>query len=71
MAGMDRILEYAAGDLVVRARPGCGWAASEVLAEKGQRLALDGPPGGTVGGVVATERGRARCGCATGCRATC
>jgi glycolate oxidase FAD binding subunit len=54
MARMDRILEYAAGDLVVRVEAGVRLGQlAEVLAEKGQRLALDGPPGDTVGGVVA------------------
>src|SRR6202012_4729876 len=54
LAQMDRILEYAPGDLVVRAEAGVtlGQLAG-VLAEKGQRLVLDGPPGATVGGVVA------------------
>jgi glycolate oxidase FAD binding subunit len=55
MSRMDRILEHAAGDLVVRAEAGVTLGAlSEVLAEKGQRLALDGPAAATVGGVVAT-----------------
>ena len=54
LSQLDRILEYAPGDLVVRAEAGVtlGQLAG-VLAEKGQRLALDGPPGATVGGVVA------------------
>jgi glycolate oxidase FAD binding subunit len=54
LAQMDRILEYTPGDLVVQAEAGVtlGQLAG-VLAEKGQRLALDGPPGATVGGVVA------------------
>jgi glycolate oxidase FAD binding subunit len=55
MTRMDRILEHAAGDLVVQAEAGVTLGAlSEVLAEKGQRLALDGPAAATVGGVVAT-----------------
>ena len=54
MAEMDRILEYAAGDLVVRVEAGVRLGQlAEVLAEKGQRLALDGAPADTVGGVVA------------------
>ena len=54
MTRMDRILEHAAGDLVVRAEAGVTLGQlSKVLAEKGQRLALDAPPGATVGGVVA------------------
>ena len=45
----------AAGDLVVRAEAGVTLGQlSKVLAEKGQRLALDGPAAATVGGVVAT-----------------
>ncbi|HEY2238744.1 MAG TPA: FAD-binding oxidoreductase, partial [Streptosporangiaceae bacterium] len=54
LSGMTQILEYAAGDLVVRAEAGVTLGQlAETLAEKGQRLALDGPPGDTVGGVVA------------------
>jgi glycolate oxidase FAD binding subunit len=54
MAEMDRILEYAAGDLVIRVEAGARLGQlAKVLAEKGQRLALDGPPAATVGGVVA------------------
>ena len=54
MTRMDRILEHAAGDLVVRAEAGVTLGhLGRVLAEKGQRLALDAPPGATVGGVVA------------------
>jgi glycolate oxidase FAD binding subunit len=54
LSRMDQILEYAAGDLVVQVEAGVtlGQLAG-TLAEKGQRLALDGPPGATVGGVVA------------------
>ena len=54
MTRMDRILEHAAGDLVVRAEAGVTLGQlGKVLGEKGQRLALDAPPGATVGGVVA------------------
>ncbi|HEY6498797.1 MAG TPA: FAD-binding oxidoreductase [Streptosporangiaceae bacterium] len=54
LSGMTQILEYAAGDLVVRAEAGVTLGQlAETLAEKGQRLVLDGPPGATVGGVVA------------------
>jgi glycolate oxidase FAD binding subunit len=54
---MNRVLEYAAGDQVVRVQAGVGLdQLAAVLAEAGQRLALD--PGGsgadTVGGVLAT-----------------
>jgi len=55
MTRMDRILEHAAGDLVVRAEAGVTLGQlGEVLAAKGQRLALEGPAAATVGGVVAT-----------------
>jgi glycolate oxidase FAD binding subunit len=60
---MNRVLEHAAGDLVVRVQAGVGLdQLAAVLAEAGQRLALD-PPGltrpdgagaGTIGGVLAT-----------------
>src|ERR1700704_1750077 len=51
MAGMDRILEYAAGDLVVRVEAGVRLGQlAEVLADKGQRLGLGGAPAGTRGG---------------------
>jgi len=54
MTQMDRILEHASGDLVVRAEAGVTVGQlAKVLAEKGQRLALDAHPGATVGGVVA------------------
>ena len=56
LSGMNRILEYAAGDLVVRAEAGVTLGElTEVLAGKGQRLVLDGPAGATVGGVVAAN----------------
>src|SRR5215471_9643571 len=42
---MDRVLEHAAGDLVVRVQAGVGLAQlGEVLAGAGQQLALDPPP---------------------------
>jgi glycolate oxidase FAD binding subunit len=64
---MNRVLEHAAGDLVVRVEAGVGLdQLAGVLARAGQRLALD-PPGavtngagpggggnGTIGGVLAT-----------------
>src|SRR6201996_5658573 len=54
LSRMDQVLDYAAGDLVVQVQAGVRLGQlAEVLAEKGQRLALDGPPGATVGGVVA------------------
>jgi glycolate oxidase FAD binding subunit len=56
LSRMDHVLEYAAGDLVVRVEAGVRLGQlAEVLAEKGQRLALDGPPTATLGGVVATN----------------
>jgi glycolate oxidase FAD binding subunit len=52
---MDRIVEHAAGDLVVTAQAGVPLIAlQEHVAPAGQWLALDPPePGATVGGVVA------------------
>ena len=56
LSGMDHVLEYAAGDLVVRVEAGVRLGQlAQVLAEKGQRLALDGPPTATLGGLVATN----------------
>jgi glycolate oxidase FAD binding subunit len=63
---MNRVLEHAAGDQVVRVQAGVGLdQLAAVLARAGQRLALDPPPGaaradgqgaapGTVGGLLAT-----------------
>ncbi len=58
---MNKVLEHAAGDLVVRVQAGVGLdQLANVLAEAGQRLALDPPGGesgagaGTIGGVLAT-----------------
>jgi glycolate oxidase FAD binding subunit len=54
--GMDRIVEHAAGDLVVTAEAGVPLASlQEQVADAGQWLALDPPESdATVGGVVAT-----------------
>ena len=54
--GMDRVVEHAAGDLVVHVEAGTRLSALQrQLAEQGQQLALDTPFGdGTVGGAVAT-----------------
>jgi glycolate oxidase FAD binding subunit len=54
---LDRVLEHAAGDLVVRVQGGVPLAAlQDALAPAGQWLALDPPePGATVGGVVAAN----------------
>jgi glycolate oxidase FAD binding subunit len=50
---LDKVLEHAAGDLVVRVQAGVRLAdLAEVLSRAGQRLALD-PPAGTGGGARA------------------
>jgi glycolate oxidase FAD binding subunit len=56
-AGLDQVLEHAAGDLVVRVQAGVRLDDLQVaLAPAGQWLALDPPePGATVGGVVAAN----------------
>jgi glycolate oxidase FAD binding subunit len=52
---LNAVLEHAAGDLVARVQAGVALAdLAEVLAQAGQRLALDPPPGGTAGGLIAT-----------------
>ncbi|WP_030175871.1 FAD-binding oxidoreductase [Spirillospora albida] len=53
---LDALLEHTSGDLVVSAQAGMPMERlAEVLAERGQRLALDVPlPGSTVGGTIAT-----------------
>ncbi|GAB3141082.1 FAD-binding oxidoreductase [Microbispora hainanensis] len=53
---LNRVVEHAAGDLVVRAQAGVTVEAlARALAEGGQELALDVPvPGTTVGGLLAT-----------------
>jgi glycolate oxidase FAD binding subunit len=65
---MNRVLEHASGDLVVRVQAGVGLQRlAAVLAESGQRLALDPAPAaaagqegpgdgraGTIGGILAT-----------------
>ncbi|MFC5752704.1 FAD-binding oxidoreductase [Actinomadura rugatobispora] len=52
---LDAVVEHAAGDLVATVQAGLGTdRLAEVLAEQGQRLALDFPlPGSTVGGTIA------------------
>ncbi|MGN6474288.1 MAG: FAD-binding oxidoreductase [Mycobacteriales bacterium] len=54
--GLDRVVEHAAGDLVVTVEAGAALAdVQRTVAEAGQWLALDPPEvGATVGGVVAT-----------------
>ncbi len=52
---MADIVEHAAGDLVVRVQAGVRLDdLQDKLAAEGQRLALDPPGGGTIGGLVAT-----------------
>lgn len=53
---LDRVIEHAAGDLVVKVEAGLTMdRLAEVLAGQNQRLAIDIPlPGSTVGGTLAT-----------------
>jgi glycolate oxidase FAD binding subunit len=52
---MDKVLEHAAGDLVVRVQAGARMGdLAEVLAAAGQEVALDVPVASTAGGMVAT-----------------
>lgn len=55
--GLDRVVEYAPGDLVVVAQAGVRLADLQAqLAEQGQLLALDPPePGATLGGIVSAN----------------
>ncbi len=53
---LDRVLEHAAGDLVVSVQAGLPLAdLTNVVSRAGQRLALDPPAGGTIGGILATQ----------------
>src|SRR5918992_2291355 len=54
--GLDRVIDHAAGDLVVKVEAGVTMdRLAEVLAAQGQRLAIDTPiAGSTVGGTLAT-----------------
>jgi glycolate oxidase FAD binding subunit len=55
MRRMDQVTEHAAGDLVARIQAGATMGhVARVLAQAGQRLALDVPPEVTVGGMIAT-----------------
>jgi glycolate oxidase FAD binding subunit len=56
LSGLDRIVDHAAGDLVLVAEAGARLAdVQRLLANAGQRLAVDAPTAGaTVGGAVAT-----------------
>jgi glycolate oxidase FAD binding subunit len=57
LAGLDRVLDHAAGDLIVATQAGARLAdVQEVLATAGQRLAIDETvPGASVGGTLATN----------------
>jgi glycolate oxidase FAD binding subunit len=57
LGGLDRVLDHAAGDLVVATQAGARLAAvQETLAGSRQRLALDETvPGATIGGTLATN----------------
>jgi glycolate oxidase FAD binding subunit len=57
LSGMDRVLDHAAGDLVVHTQAGAALAAvQEAVAAAGQRLAVDDTvPGASIGGTVATR----------------
>jgi glycolate oxidase FAD binding subunit len=53
---LDKVLEHAAGDLVVSVQAGTRLGAlQDRLAAEGQRLALDPPGDATVGGLIATN----------------
>jgi glycolate oxidase FAD binding subunit len=53
---LDKIIEHAAGDLVVRVQAGVTLDDLQAqLAREGQRLALDPPGGASIGGLVATN----------------
>jgi len=55
MSRMNQVLEHASGDLVAQVQAGARLdELAEVLAAAGQRLALDPPRAGTVGGVLAS-----------------
>ncbi|WP_200214660.1 FAD-binding oxidoreductase [Micromonospora coerulea] len=60
--GLAGVVEHAAGDLITVVRAGTRLdALAATLAGAGQQLALDAsPPGGTVGGAVATNAGGPR-----------
>jgi glycolate oxidase FAD binding subunit len=52
---LDQVVEHAAGDLVVTVQPGVRLDDLQgKLASEGQRLALDPPGGGTIGGILAS-----------------
>jgi glycolate oxidase FAD binding subunit len=52
---LDQVIEYAPGDLVVTVQPGVRLDDLQgTLAAEGQRLSLDPPGGGSIGGILAT-----------------
>jgi len=54
---LGQVMEHAAGDLVAKVQAGATMGhVAQVLAEAGQRLALDVPPDVTVGGMIATGK---------------
>jgi glycolate oxidase FAD binding subunit len=57
LSGLDRVLDHAAGDLIVSTQAGARLAdVQEVLAQGGQRLALDETvPGSSIGGTLAAN----------------
>lgn len=57
LSAMDRVLDHQPGDLIVHVEAGATLAAvQEVVGRAGQRLALDETvPGGSIGGVLATN----------------
>jgi glycolate oxidase FAD binding subunit len=53
---LDQVLEHAAGDLVVSVQAGLLLTdLGKILSAANQRLALDPPGGGTIGGILATQ----------------
>ena len=57
LSGLDRVLDHAAGDLIVSTQAGARLAdVQEVVARGGQRLALDETvPGASIGGTLAAN----------------
>jgi len=57
LSAMDRVLDHQPGDLIVHVEAGATLASvQEVVGRAGQRLALDETvPGGTIGGILATN----------------
>lgn len=64
---LDRVREYRPADLVIEVECGIGWETLQAqLATERQRVPLDPPRGGTLGGVLADNR----CGPLRGCYGT-